>query len=325
MQLDRRHFTIGLATTLFGAPSVPASGTYPTKPIKLIVPYAAGGGTDTIARVIAQGIGQAIGQTMIVENNGAAGGNVATQLAATADKDGYTVLMANQGPMVVNPHLFKSMRVDTLKAFDPVTLLASAPLVIVVPKDSKFRDLKEMLAFASANPEKLTYGSAGNGSASHLATLLLEKAAGFKALHIPYRGAGPAINDLISNKTDFMVTTFPSILGQIQGGLVRSFAVTSRQRTTLYPDVPAVAELGWTDYEAGAWYGFVVPTGTPGDVVERLRKATLEALNSPLLKDRLGKEGASPIGNSPEEFRRMMFEEHKRWGELIRSAGLKHD
>lgn len=325
MQLDRRLFTTGLATAILGLRPALADDAYPTKTIKLIVPYAAGGGTDTIARVIAQGISQAIGQTMIVENNGTAGGNIATQQAANADKDGYTVLMANQGPMVVNPHLFKSMRVDTLKAFDPVTLLASAPLVVVVPQGSNFKNIKELVAFGKANPEKLTYGSAGNGSASHLATLLLERATGFKALHIPYRGAGPAINDLISGKTDFMVTTFPSILGQIQGGLVRPLAVTSKARTALYPDVPAVAELGWADYEASAWYGLVVPAGTPGPIVDRLRKATLEALNSQLLKDRLGKEGATPIGNSPEEFRRMMSEEHRRWGQLIQSAGLKHN
>jgi tripartite-type tricarboxylate transporter receptor subunit TctC len=325
MLLDRRLFSFGLAASVLGTGRAAASGTYPTKPIKLIVPYAAGGGTDTIARVIAQAIGQSIGQTMVVENNGAAGGNVATQQAANADKDGYTVLMANQGPMVVNPHLFKSMRVDTLKAFDPVTLLASAPLVVVVPKDSRFKDLKELVAFGKGNPEKLTYGSAGNGSASHLATLLLEKAAGFRALHIPYRGAGPAINDLISGKTDFMITTFPSILGQIEGGNVRAFAVTSKSRSKAFPDLTTVAELGWPDYEASAWYGFVVPAGTPAAVVERLRTATQDALNSPLLKDRLGKEGASPIGNSPEEFRRMMSEEHARWGSLIQSAGLKHD
>ena len=325
MLLDRRLFSLGLAASVLGTGRVTAGGAYPTKPIKLIVPYAAGGGTDTIARVIAQAIGQSIGQNMVVENNGAAGGNVATQQAANADKDGYTVLMANQGPMVVNPHLFKSMRVDTLKAFDPVTLLASAPLVVVVPKDSRFKDLKELIAFGKANPEKLTYGSAGNGSASHLATLLLERAAGFRALHIPYRGAGPAINDLMSGKTDFMITTFPSIVGQIEGGTVRAFAVTAKTRSKAFPDLTTVAELGWPDYEASAWYGFVVPAGTPAAVVERLRTATQDALNSPLLKDRLGKEGASPIGNSPEEFRKMMTEEHARWGSLIQSAGLKHD
>ena len=325
MLINRRHMTLGLAASALGFTSARAQQQYPSKPIKLVVPYAAGGGTDTIARVIAQGIGQAIGQTMIVENNGAAGGNVATQQAAIAEKDGYTVLMANQGPMVVNPHLFKSMKVDTLKAFDPVTLLASAPLVVVVPKDSKFKDLKELVAFAKANPEKLNFGSAGNGSASHLATLLLEKAAGFRSIHIPYRGAGPAISDLISSKTDFMVTTFPSILGQIQSGLVRALGVTSKTRSPAFPDLPAVAELGWPDYEASAWYGFVVPAGTPKPIVDRLRAATLDALKSPLLMDRLGKEGATPIGNSPEDFGKMMAEEHKRWGELIASAGLKHE
>lgn len=325
MLINRRHMTLGLVASAVGLTSARAQQQYPTKPIKLIVPYAAGGGTDTIARVIAQGIGQAIGQTMIVENNGAAGGNVATQQAAIADKDGYTVLMANQGPMVVNPHLFKSMKVDTLKAFDPVTLLASAPLVVVVPKDSKFKDLKEFIAFGKANPEKLNYGSAGNGSASHLATLLLEKAAGFKTIHIPYRGAGPAISDLVTGKTDYMVTTFPSILGQIQGGLVRALAVTSKTRAPAFPDLPSVAELGWSDYEASAWYGFVVPAGTPKPIVDRLRTATLDALKSPLLMDRLGKEGATPIGNSPEDFGKMMAEEHKRWGDLIATAGLKQD
>ncbi|CAN1559551.1 PBP2_Bug_TTT domain containing protein [Rhabdaerophilaceae bacterium] len=325
MSINRRHVTFGLAVSALSLGVARADEKYPTKPIKLIVPYAAGGGTDTIARVIAQGLGQAIGQTMIVENNGAAGGNVATQQAALAEKDGYTVLMANQGPMVVNPHLFKSMRVDTLKAFDPVTLLASAPLVVVVPKDSRFKDLKELVEFGKANPEKLNFGSAGNGSASHLATLLLEKAAGFKTIHIPYRGAGPAITDLVTGKTDFMVTTFPSILGQIQGGLVRALALTSKSRSPAFPDLPAVAELGWPDYEAGAWYGFVVPAGTPKPIVEKLRIATLDALKSPLLMDRLGKEGATPIGNSPDAFGKMMAEEHKRWGDLIASAGLKPD
>jgi tripartite-type tricarboxylate transporter receptor subunit TctC len=325
MSINRRHVTLGLAVSALGIGSAGADDKYPNKPIKLVVPYAAGGGTDTIARVIAQGIGQAIGQTMIVENNGAAGGNVATQQAAVADKDGYTVLMANQGPMVVNPHLFKSMKVDTLKAFDPVTLLASAPLVVVVPKDSRLKDLKELADFAKANPEKLNYGSAGNGSASHLATLLFEKAAGFKAVHIPYRGAGPAISDLISAKTDFMITTFPSILGQIQSGLVRPLAVTSKTRSPAFPDLATVAELGWADYEASAWYGLVVPAGTPKPIVDRLRSATLDALKSPLLMDRLGKEGATPIGNSPEAFGKMIAEEHRRWGELIAATGLKHD
>ncbi len=328
MSISRRQFTtLALCAPALAAGRTPAvaNTNYPTRPVNLIVPYAAGGGTDAIARLVAQAVGAALGQTMVVENNGTAGGNVATQRAATAEKDGYTVLMANQGPMVVNPHLFSSMKVDTLKAFDPVTLIAAAPLVVVVPKDSPHKTLKDLIDFAQKNPDKVNYGSAGNGSASHLATLLLARAAKFKAVHVPFRGAGPAISELVGGRLDFMVTTMPSIVGQLQGGTARALAVTSKTRTPGLPEVPTVAELGMPDYETSAWYGFVVPAGTPRAIVDRLRQATIEAINTPILKDRLGKEGATPIGMPPEEFGRMMAEEHARWGTLIREAGLKHE
>jgi tripartite-type tricarboxylate transporter receptor subunit TctC len=328
MSISRRQFTTGaLASAPFiAAPSVlSAQAAYPTKPVKLIVPYAAGGGTDAIARLVAQSVGTALGQTMVVENNGTAGGNVATQLASTATADGYTVLMANQGPMVVNPHLFPSLKVDTLKAFDPVTLIADAPLVVVVHKDSPHKTLKELIAFAEKNPDKLNYGSAGNGSASHLATLLLASAAKFKAVHVPFRGAGPAITELVGGRLDFMVTTMPSILGQITGGTVRALAVTTKTRSPALPDVPVVAELGWADYSTSAWYGFVVPAGTPKPIIDKIRSATIEAIQTPMLKDRLAKEGATPIGMPSEDFGRMMSQEHARWGTLIKETGLKHE
>jgi tripartite-type tricarboxylate transporter receptor subunit TctC len=327
MSISRRQFTtLALASSALVGACHPAAAqaAYPTKPVKLIVPYAAGGGTDAIARLVAQAVGTALGQTMVVENNGSAGGNVATQLAATSPADGYTVLMANQGPMVVNPHLFESMKVDTLKAFDPVTLIAAAPLVVVVPKDSPHKNLKELIEFGTKNPEKLNYGSAGNGSASHLATLLLASSAKFKSVHVPFRGAGPAISELVGGRLDFMVTTMPSIVGQIQGGTVRALAVTSKTRAPVLPDVPSVAELGWPDYETSAWYGFVVPTGTPKPIIDRIRAATVEAINTPILKDRLGKEGATPLGMPPEAFGKMMADEHARWGKLIKETGLKH-
>src|SRR3954447_3406335 len=181
-------------TSILGAPAF-AEG-YPNKTIRLLVPYAGGGGTDAIARVVAQGLTEKFGQQMIVENNGTAGGNLATQQAAKADPDGYTVLMANQGPMVVNPHLFKNVKIDPLTAFDPLTLITAAPLVVVVPKNSPHKTIKELVEHAQKNPGKLTYGSAGNGSASHLATVLLAQVTNFQATHVPYRGAGPALNDL---------------------------------------------------------------------------------------------------------------------------------
>ncbi len=302
-----------------------AADTYPNGSIRLLVPYAAGGGTDAIARVIAQGISEKLGQQMVVENNGTAGGNVATAQAAKAEPDGYTVLMANQGPMVVNPHLFKNVTIDPLTAFDPVTLLAAAPLVVVVPQDSPITSLKQLVEEGQKNPGKLTYGSAGNGSASHLATVLLGQMAKLEAAHVPYRGAGPALTDLIGGRTDFMITTMPSVLGLIEGSQVRPIGVTSKERTRKFPDVPSIAESGFPGYEATAWYGFVVPKGTPKEINEAIRKATLETIRAGVVRERLEAEGADPIGNTPEEFAAMMKSEAARWAGIVKEAGIKTD
>ena len=317
----RRSFSAALGAAIV-FPRFALAQTFPSRPLKLLVPYAAGGGTDAIARLIADATGEKVGQTMVVENNGAAGGNVATAIAAVAPPDGYTVLMANQGPMVVNPHLFKQLKVDPLTTFDPVTLITSAPLVVVVPKDSHFKAFKELMDFGLANPGKLTYGSAGNGSASHMATVLLAKVAGLNAVHVPYRGAGPAIADLLGGRTEFMVTTLPSVLGLVETGQMRALAVTTKARTKKLSDVPTVAESGWPGYEAGAWYGFVVPKGTPADIIEKLRSATVAAINTQKVRDRLQNEGAEPIGSTPKEFADMMQTESKRWADVIKSAAI---
>ena len=323
MPMHRPILFVLAAATVFC--TVARADDYPNRPIRLLVPYAAGGGTDAIARVIADGTGQRLGQNLVVENNGAAGGNVATQQASVATPDGYTVLMANQGPMVVNPHLFKSLKLDPLSLFDPVTLITSAPLVVVVPKESQFTTLRQLVDYGVANPAKLTYGSAGNGSASHMATVLLGRVAKLDMVHVPYRGAGPAIQDLIGGRTDFMVTTLPSILGMIESGRVRALAVTTKTRTKKLPDVATVAESGWPAYDAGAWYGFVVPHGTPPEIIAKLREATAQAINTPAVRGRLENEGAEPIGNSPEEFGAMMRSEYKRWGEVIKDAAISVD
>jgi tripartite-type tricarboxylate transporter receptor subunit TctC len=303
-------------------PSAVCAQSYPSHPVRLLVPYAAGGGTDAIARLIAEATGEKLGQTMVVENNGAGGGNVATTQAAAAAPDGYTVLMANQGPMVVNPHLFKTLKVDPLAAFDPVTLITSAPLVAVVPKESRFQSVRELIEFGTVNPGKLTFGSAGNGSASHMATVLLARTAKLDMVHVPYRGAGPAIADLLGQRTDFMVTTLPSVAGLIETGQIRVLAVTTRSRTKKLPDVPTVAESGWPSYEAGAWYGFVVPKSAPADVVEALRKATVAAINTPKVRDRLLNDGAEPIGSTPAEFAGMMRTESKRWADVVKDMAI---
>jgi tripartite-type tricarboxylate transporter receptor subunit TctC len=302
-----------------------AQDSFPTRPMRLLVPYAAGGGTDAIARLVAQGVGEKLGQSLVVENNGAAGGNIATQQAAAAAPDGYTVLMANQGPMVVNPHLFKNVKIDPLTAFEPITLITAAPLVVVVPKNSPYKTVRELIEYAQKNPGKLTYGSAGNGSASHLATVLLAQIAKFEATHVPYRGAGPALNDLLGGRMDFMVTTVPSVLGLIESSDVRTLAVTSKARTKKFPDVPSVAESGWEAYEATAWYGFAVPKGTPKNIADKIRNATIETIKTGVVRERLENEGAEPLGNSPEEFAAMMKSESARWADIIKKASISID
>lgn len=318
-----RRSIAALAAALAFAP-LPAfaQADFPNRPLKLLVPYAAGGGTDAIARLVAQAVSEKLGQTMVVENNGTAGGNIASQQAATSPPDGYTVLMANQGPMVVNPHLFKNMKLDPLTAFDPVTLITSAPLALVVPAKSNMKTVADFMEFARKNPGKLSYGSAGNGSASHLATVLLAQTANLNFVHVPYRGAGPALNDLVSGQTDFMITTMPSVAGLIEAGTVRALAVTTTTRAPTLPDVPTLDEAGAKGYDSGAWYGFVVPKGTPAPIIAKLREATIQAINTDLVKARFRNEGAVPIGSTPEEFRKMMEAESKRWAEVVRAANI---
>ena len=313
------------ALTVGAGPFAASAADYPDRPIRLLVPYAAGGGTDAIARVIAQGMTEQLGQQLVVDNNGTAGGNVATAQAAKSDPDGYTLLMANQGPMTVNPHLFRNVKVDPLTAFDPVTLIAEAPLVVVVPEGSPFTSFQALLEAAKAKPGGLTYGSAGNGSASHLATLLLANTAGLDMVHVPYKGAGPAITDLIGGRLDFMITTLPSVVGFIENGKAKPLAVTMLERSKRLPEVPTIAELGLPEYQAAAWYGFAVPKGTPPEVIARLRDATVAATQSPAVQKSLDVEGAVIIANSPAEFGAFMAQESQRWASVIQQAGLTTD
>ena len=233
------------------------------------------------------------------------------------------MLMANQGPIAVNPHIMKTVTVDTLTAFDAVTQVAETPLVVVVPETSRYKTFGELVDVMKQNPGKLTYGSAGNGSASHLATLLLAHVARLEMVHVPYRGAGPAISDVLGGQTDFIITTLPSVIGLIEGGKMRPLAVTTRQRAPTLKDVPTVAESGFADYEANAWYGFVVPAGTPRPLVDVLRKATVEALASPQVKDRLDKDGARAVGSTPEEFAAFIKAEHARWKVIAAAANIQ--
>jgi tripartite-type tricarboxylate transporter receptor subunit TctC len=322
--IDRRAFAAGVAAvgSIFALPAV-AQDKYPARPITLLLPYAAGGGTDAVARVFADKLAQKLNGSIVVENRPGAGGNLATNAAAVAKPDGYTLLIGNQGPMVVNIHLFKTMRTDPEKALEPIVLIADAGLVAVVsPKKHAFKTLPELVDAIRKAPGAMTYASASNASASHLATLMLEHVTGTKSRHVPYRGAAPAINDLLGGHVDFMITTIPSVLGQIEGGLLTALAVTSEKRVSVLPNVPTAAENGLAGYSASAWYGLLAPRGLPADVRQTLENASVEAVHDADVVKKLQADGALPSGMKSEAFAAFMAKERVRWGDVVKAANL---
>jgi tripartite-type tricarboxylate transporter receptor subunit TctC len=313
---------LALAAVLAAAHPGRAQDPYPSRPISLVLPYAAGGGTDAIARVFAKALGDKLGGAIVVENRPGAGGNIATDAVAGAAPDGYTLLIGNQGPMVVNPHLYANMRSDPEQTLEPITLIANAALVVVVGPSLKAETLLGLVEEAKRRPGEFTYASASHASASHLATLLLERAAGIKARHVAYRGASPALSDVVGGHVDFMVTTIPSVTGLIESGKVRVLAVTGQARAPVLPNVPTAAEAGLPGYIAFAWYGLLAPKGLPAEVRARLEAAAAEALRSPELGARIKDDGALPSGMRAEAFRSFMAAERRRWGEVIRDANI---
>lgn len=317
-----RSFMLVLTAALASA-SPALAQKYPERPITLLLPYAAGGGTDAIARVFADKLAQKIGGSIVVENRAGAGGNLATDAAANAKPDGYTLLIGNQGPMVVNIHMFKSMKTDPEKALEPICLVADAGLIAVVnPKKYPFKTLKELVDEIKKRPGEMTYGSASNASASHIATLMLAHVTGIKARHVPYRGAAPAINDVIGGHLDFMITTTPSVRGQIDGGTLTALAITSEKRAAALPNLPTAVESGVPGYVANAWYGLLAPKGLPADIREKLETGCVAALQEADVAKKLIDDGATPSGMKSDAFRAFMAKERATWAEVIKAAGL---
>ncbi len=310
----------GVAMTMSVAAPVMAQDAYPSKPITLVVSYAAGGGTDAIARVFAARLEKALGGRVIVENRPGAAANLGTEVAAAADPDGYTLLIGNQGPMVVNPHIFK-LKADPGTDLDPIAMIADASLVVVVGPSLKVNTLGELVEAAKSG--ELVYGSAGNASASHLGALLLGQTAGIKVRHVPYKGAGPAVNDLVGGHIDFMVTTIPSAIGLIESGTLKALAVTGDKRFASLPDVPTAIEAGVPGYTASAWYGLVGPKGMPADVKSKLEAATTETLSDADVLDKLKNDGAVPSSMGPQAFAEFMAKERARWGDVVKAADIK--
>lgn len=301
-----------------------AQPAYPTRPLRILTAFAAGGGTDLIARTLATAMTPPMGQQVIVENKPGAGGNLATETCATAPADGYTLLMGNHGPMSVNPSLFRNLRYNPETTLTPIGLIADAPLVVVVGPKSQARDFPALMAEIRGARGNITYGSASNGSASHLASALLMQMAGTEAEHIPYRGASPALTDVVGGTLHFMITTLPSAVGLIQGGQLRALAVTGEGRIAVMPDLPPIAETV-PGYKATAWYGILVRAGTPAPVIAKVTEAQRVALADQALVHRLREEGCEPSNMDGPGFGRLIREERVRWAEVVRRANITVD
>ncbi len=302
-----------------------AQGDYPGKPIKLIVPFPPAGGTDTLSRAIAQSITNDTKWTIVVENRPGAGGNIGLDAAAKSPPDGYTIAMGQTANLAVNPALYSSMPFDPLKDFAPIALLSSQPLIVVVSATSPYKSLKDLVDAAKKNPGKMNMASAGNGTIGHIGGEIFQRRAGIKMTHVPYKGAGPAVADLIGGSVDTIFGNTQSVGGLIAGGRLRPLSVTAPKRLAAFPDVPTVAESGYPGFEAATWSGLVAPSGTPKAIIDKLNAAANKALGSTQMKAKLAEDGSTPLGGTPQEFAAYIRSEHAKWGAAVRDAGIKLD
>jgi tripartite-type tricarboxylate transporter receptor subunit TctC len=315
------QYLVLLGLTFF---SIAGSGQeFPARPVRLIVPFAAGGGNDTVARVIAQRLSASFGQQVYVDNRPGAGGTVGAEAAAKAPPDGYTLFLGGVGSLAVNPNLHVSFPYDPVKGFAPIVLIASAPSVLVVNTAVPARTIQEFAALARAQPGKLNYASNGIGSAAQLAAVMYESMAGVQMVHVPYKGLAPALTDLLSGEVQLMFSSMVAIVPHIKAGKLRALALTGKTRSTLLPDVPTIAESGLRGYEAGSWYGLLAPAGTPREIVMKINTETVKALNQAAVREQLAGEGAEAIGGTPEEFAEYIRNELARMGKVIRDARIK--
>jgi len=322
MQLIRRSLlALGAGIVALGA----SAQTYPTKPIRVFVPFPAGGGTDIIARDVTNRLSTTLGWSFVIENKPGSGGNLGIDAAAKASADGYTLALGQSSNLAINPTLYGKMPYDSVKDLTPISLVASAPLVIVVAADSPFKSLAEVVAAAKAKPASLNFASPGSGTVAHLTSELLQKTAGIKFTHVPYKGAAQAVTDLIGGQVQLYASSVPTLIGHIRNGKVRPLAVTSAERADDLPQVPTVAESGYKGFESVTWFGFVGPAGIPPATIARLNTEINKALQSDELKKRLSDQGATLLGGSPEKFGALIKSDIARWAPIIKESGAKVD
>ncbi|PPE65021.1 tripartite tricarboxylate transporter substrate binding protein [Caldimonas caldifontis] len=328
-RLTRRHLVLA-GLTLALAPAAWAQAAWPTKPVRIVVPFAPGGTTDILARALAPELSRAFGQQFIIDNKPGAGGNVGAAEVARAPADGYTFLMGTVGTHGINVSLYSKMPYDPVKDFAPVTLVAGVPNVLVMnpAKAAEYRidSVPDLIRFARANPGKLNMASSGNGTSIHLSGELFKTMTGTFMVHFPYRGSAPAVTDLLGGQMDLMFDNLPSSMPHIRAGKLKALAVTSASRSDALPDVPTIAEAGPVKgYEASSWFGLLAPAGTPADIINRVQQETAKALANPAIKERLQSQGAIPSGNTPAEFARLIDSEIRKWAAVVKASGAKVD
>ena len=319
--LHRFAFAVVLALVA----TLACAQTYPTKPIRLVVPFPPGGATDILARDVAQKLTEAWGQSVIVDNRPGAGGNIGSELVAKAAPDGYTIEMGTVGTHAINASLYAKMPYDHVKDFTPVILVAGVPNVLVVNPSVPANSVAEIIAYAKANPGKLNFASSGNGTSIHLSGELFKVMAGVQITHIPYKGSTPALQDLLAGQVQMMFDNLPPSLPQIKAGKLRALAVTSATRAPALPDVPTLAESGLPGFEASSWFGILAPAGTPAPIVAKLNGEIAKWLATPEAKEKLAKQGANAAGGSPDDFAKHIAAETAKWAKVVKDSGAKID
>jgi len=325
--MNRRSLIAAAALAVLAGASY--AQAWPAKPIKLVVPFPPGGGTDAVARLVANKLTTQTGWTIVIDNRPGAGGNLGLDAVAKAAPDGYTIGLGQTANLAINPALYSKMPFDPLKDFAAITTVASQPVVLIVNATSPLKTLADVVSASKAKPESLRIGLAGNGTVGHLAGEMLERRADFKMLNVPYKGAGPAMNDLLGNQVELNFANTAAAIPQLAGKKVRALAVSSGQRIRNVPelaDVPTVAEAGYPGFDAITWTGFVAPAGTPAPVVDRLHAEVQKVLKDPDIVAKLSAEGSTAMaGGTPRQFADFIKSEHQKWGALIRDAGIKLD
>ncbi|MFJ1257572.1 Bug family tripartite tricarboxylate transporter substrate binding protein [Cupriavidus sp. CuC1] len=313
-----------LSLAIAGASTGANAETYPSKPIRIVVSFSAGGTTDILAREVGNQLGQSLGQTVIVENRPGAGGNIGTEFVAKSAPDGYTLLATSVGPVAINPTLYPNLKVNPQTALAAVAPIADVPNVLVVHPSVPASDVAQLVAYAKANPGKLNFASTGVGTAAHLSGALLNERTGANAVHVPYKGAD-ALNDLLAGRVQFMFATIPSVMSHIRAGQLRPLAVTSAKRAEALPETPTMAEAGVKNLVTGAWFGLFAPKGTPPDVVAKLNKAVASAVNSPDIRKKFVMQGAEPMQYTPDAFGKFVAAEYQAWRPIVKASGARID